>query len=127
MILIVGILLAVFSLAVVAYPLITGHCSRRRSLIDTDTSEHMVKLEAVYAAIETLMLEYQLGNIPQELYQVQLNDYRLQAAEFLRQRDQDESENPDSLLEQEILDARLAMGQMDDSPEDTPPRPETHC
>ena len=110
----------------VAYPLITGSRGQRESLVRTDSSEHIVKLEAVYAAIETLMLEYQLGNISQELYQVQLSDYRLQAAEFLRQRDQYESGKPDSLLEQEILAARLAMGHTDDSPKD-PPGPETHC
>ena len=110
----------------VAYPLITGSRGQRDCIVRTDSSEHIVKLDAVYAAIETLMLDYQLGNISQELYQVQLSDYRLQAAEFLRQRDQYESGRPDSLLEQEILAARLAMVQTDESPRDNP-GPEKRC
>lgn len=115
LVLIVGVALALLSLAVVIYPFVTSRRNSRHPQQGNGRQESQGSqaiLEEIYASIETLMLEHQLGNIPQALYQEQLLGYRLDAAEVLRQRgemSQAGSNDPDFLLEQEILAARSAM------------------
>ena len=116
--LIVGVALALLSLAVVLYPFMMSRRNSRQRQQGDGQSEIQANLEEIYAAIETLRLEHQLGNIPQALYQEQLLGYRLAAAEMLRQKGQMSqagSNDLESLLEQEILAARSAL-QVPDEP-----------
>jgi len=46
-------------------------------------------------AIRTLQLEYQLGKLPDDLYQEQLRAYRLQAASLLRQQAEGQTGDPE--------------------------------
>ena len=105
MALILGALLAAFSIAVVAYPFLKSRLQARpgdRGLYAYGVTE----LENIHDAIRTLQLEYQLGQVPETVYREHLRDYRLQAATTLRQRMKDQAGPPDWLLEQEVLVAR---------------------
>ena len=128
-----GFALALLSLAVVIYPFVTSRRDSRHPRHGYGPSESQgsqAVLEEIYASIETLMLEHQLGNIPLALYQEQLLGYRVQAAEVLRQMgqigpmSQAGSDDLDSVLEQEILAARPALQEPDEpgpqSPDDSP-------
>ncbi len=110
MTLFVGAVLALFSLAIVAYPFLK---SRMRAGghhgPPAITGAAPPELEPIYDAIRTLQLEYQLGKVPENLYQEQLTAYRLQAASVLRQRDREREEAPEWVLEQEVLVTRAAL------------------
>jgi hypothetical protein len=121
--LIAGVFLALLSLAVVLYPFITlRRGSRQVHQEDTlsDNEATQTTLEDIYAAIETLRLEHQLGNIPTELYQEQLLGYRMEAAEALRRQSESGASGSDFLLEQEILAARLGVSEPDRLKADCP-------
>lgn len=115
-----GVCLALLSLAVVIYPFVTSRRnSRQPQKGDRESGIQGIQanLEEIYAAIETLRLEHQLGNIPQALYQEQLLGYRLEAAEVLRQKgqmSQARNNDPEFLLEQEILAARSVLHDPDE-------------
>ena len=119
MALIIGISLALLSLAVLLYPFITSRRGSRQvhqeaTLSDNEAIHNEATrpaLEDIYAAIDTLRLEHQLGNIPTGLYQEQLLGYRMEAAEALRRQSESGAGGPDFLLEQEILAARLDVGE----------------
>ena len=125
MALIIGTILALLSLGVAVYPF-----ARRRLGLDkaaraaaggTDGAEtetaagpDTASLADIYAAIRTLQLERELGRIPEELYQEQLNDYRRQAALALRRQEQESAAAPagrdaDAALEAEIRAARAGL------------------
>lgn len=112
-----GFFLALLSLAVVIFPFVTARRDSRHAQRPSGRSETQAAqadLEETYAAIETLMLEHQLGNIPGALYQEQLLGYRHEAAEALRRKSQAESSDPDFVLEQAILAARSALQDPDE-------------
>jgi len=109
MTLIVGAVLALFSLAIVAYPFLKSRMRAQGSYGPAITGAAPPELEPVYDAISTLQLEYQLGKIPENLYREQLTGYRLQAASILRQRAQEREGAPEWVLEQEVLVSRAAL------------------
>ena len=109
MTLIVGAVLALFSLMIVAYPFFKSRMASGGSQRPANTAPPAPELEPVYDAIRTLQLEYQLGKVPENLYREQLTAYRLQAASFLRQRFQERAGAPEWMLEQEVLVTRAAL------------------
>ena len=129
MALIIGTVLALLSVAVAVYPF-----ARRRLGWDKadnaaaagaaekspESAADTASLADIYAAIRTLQLERELGSIPEEQYQEQLNDYRIQAALALRQQEQAAAgpgiEPPapgDAELEREIRAARAGLRRPD--------------
>ena len=119
MTLIVGAVLAVLSIAIVAYPFLRSRLrsGSRESRSDTDWA---TELGNIYDSIRTLQLEYQLGQVPDNLYREHLRDYRLQAAATLRRRTQDQASAPDWLLEQEVLTARAILRAANGGPRPCP-------
>ena len=109
MTLVVGALLALFSIAIVAYPFLKSRMRAGGSQESAITSVAPPELEPIYDAIRTLQLEYQLGKVPENLYREQLTGYRVQAASVLRQRDQEREGAPEWVLEQEVLVSRAAL------------------
>lgn len=107
MILLVAAALVLLSVGVVAYPFLKNRfpSTPKDKLEDTGTSSSEV--EAALDAIRTLQLEHQLGNVPEELYQEQLRDYRVQAAASLRKQVEGVAKDADRDLEQEIMLVRL--------------------
>ena len=111
---IVGATLGVFALGVLAYPFFKYN----RTIInpkDYTETNFVFDLDALYEAIKTLQLEYQLNRITESDFTKQLNNYRLQAAGLLRTESlnstyvakfNDSTEFKTDLLEQEIMLAR---------------------
>ena len=100
-----GAVLASFSFAVVFYSFMRGRRPERPagdSLPDNDDPA----LADIFDAMTTLDLEYQLGRMPQEDFQIQFQAYRLQAATVLREQLEAGRGDPAWVLEQEILLAR---------------------
>ena len=83
------------------------------------------EMESLVEDMRILHLDHQGGNIPDDLYQEQIQAYRLQAASHLRQQSEGQSEDGDRELEQEVLMARLSsQAQVQDKPEE-PAEPTT--
>lgn len=120
MTLLVGAALAVFSLAIVVYPFLRSRFGSRNGGARPETRTVPTGLESIYDAIGTLQLEYQLGRIPEHLYQEQLQGYRVQAATTLRRGMATPEGDIDWLLEQEVLVARAALRSANGGP---PPCP----
>ena len=93
-----GAALAVFSLVMAGYPVLRDAFFRpaRRGDGDGGLAEPGdddgglnapmggVGLESIYDSIDTLELEYQLGNLPEPEYRRQLQAYRLEAAAVVK-------------------------------------------
>ena len=112
--------MAVFSLAIVIHPFLRSRIRSRARGEGNAAGPASPELEPIYDAIHTLQLEYQLGKIPNNLYQEQLRGYRLQAASVLRQQVEDGAGAPDWVLEQEVLVARAALRGKDGGPRPCP-------
>ena len=118
----IGAILALLGVAVAVYPFlrhrflapapredeVAAEAGRTGNSLP-DSGELADELETIYAAIGTLQLERQLGNIPEGLYREQLNGYRRQAARLLRQREREQAGNEDWALEEEIKVARAGL------------------
>ena len=77
----VGAALGVFSLVMVAYSFFRGPSTSsgqaQSSPVSMSASDDSVGLDSIYDSIDTLELEYQLGNLPEGQYREQLQAYRL--------------------------------------------------
>lgn len=99
----IGIGLALFSLMVLAVPFLRGSAARRSQ----DTVRGLQKRrEAIYQEARILQSDLALGHLSQEEYEVRLREYRIQAAELLRQ--EDNSRELERGLEEEIRGLRDA-------------------
>jgi hypothetical protein len=108
----IGSVLAVLSIAIIVYPFLKCRTSDGASVPFGGTDSDIPDLDAIYEAIRTLQLEHQLANIPQGLYQEQLDSYRVQAALALKQQMEAQAQDEDWSLEQEILLARSSLTQV---------------
>ena len=127
---ILGTALAVFSLAIILYPFFKSRLGDRgaarsasdvpNALGDVGDASAPPELAPIYDAINTLQLEYQLGKLPDNLYQEQLRSYRIQAATVLRQSAEAKAATPGWLLEQEVLVARAALRGISGRPRSCP-------
>ena len=104
----VGLLLALVSIALLARPILrrqqtaTGTASSLESMQDVQW-----RLQQGYDEIKTLILEHELGSVPSAEYDDKLGEYRLWAADLLRQQDQLLHEL--TSLEEEMEDSALAL------------------
>ena len=80
----VGAALALFSALVLAYPFLTARSGGGRQDLALEFPAPPPELASVYQAIRDLQWERQAGDLPDDLYQQQLNTYRRQAALLLR-------------------------------------------
>ena len=115
-----GAALAVFSLVMAGYPVLRDAFFRpaRRGDGDAALAEpgddggaHIggVGLAAIYDSIDTLELEYQLGNLPEPEYRRQLQAYRLEAAAVIKaQVERGDGSGAEVLLEREVTALRRA-------------------
>ena len=115
----VGALMALFSIAIVAYPILKSRL-RAGSGDGRPGTDSATELGNIYDAIRTLQLEYQVGQVPANLYRQHLRDYRLEAASALRRRMEEQASAPDWLLEQEVLAARAVLRVTDGGPKPCP-------
>ena len=68
-----------------------------------------VGLDSIYDSINTLELEYQLGNLPERQYREQLRAYRLEAATVIKAQLEQGAAPPELLLEQEVMASRAQI------------------
>ena len=110
---IVGAALGVFSLVMVAYSFFRDSSASsgqaQSSPASVSASDDGVGLDSIYDSIDTLELEYQLGNLPEEQYHDQLRAYRLEAAAVIKSQLEQGAAPPELLLEQEVIAARAEL------------------
>ncbi len=104
-----GVALAVFSLVMVAYSFFRSPVAAEGQAPPPPASDDGVGLDAIYDSIDTLELEYQLGNLPEDQYREQLRGYRLEAAAVIKTQLEQGAAPPELLLEQEVLAARAVI------------------
>jgi len=103
-----GLLLALVSIALLARPILRREQTASSPALSLESLEDVQwRHQQVYDEIKTLILDHELGNIPSEEYAEKLGDYRLWAANLLRQQDQLLHEL--TSLEDEIEDSVLAL------------------
>ena len=107
-IVLIGALLAMFSVAVLAYPLMKSRSRGQPEMPEVVEESGFPELDSIYESIRTLQLEYGLGKVGETLYQQQMNDYRLLAATNLRRREEQQTDAA-LLLEQQVLLARAYL------------------
>ncbi|PKB81758.1 MAG: hypothetical protein BZY88_05840 [SAR202 cluster bacterium Io17-Chloro-G9] len=107
-VILIGAVLAMFSVVVLAYPLIKSRSQGQPEMPEAEGEIAFPELDSLYESIRTLRLEYELGKLEENLYRQQMNDYRLRAAAVLRRRDERTFEAA-RLLEEEVLIARAAL------------------
>ena len=111
----VGSALAVFSLVMVAYSFFRGsstgptQANAQASAAAQPAGDGSVGLDSIYDSINTLDLEYHLGNLPEEQYREQLQAYRLEAAMVIKAQLEQGEAPPELLLEQEVIVARAEI------------------
>lgn len=113
MAILLSVVLIVLSACVVVYPFL-----RRRNLAADDGLTHDAgatdrEMESLLEDMRILRLDHQSGNIPDGLYEEQLQAYRLQAATHLRRQAQAQPGDADRELEQEVLMLRLSSQAQD--------------
>jgi len=86
MVLLIGAALAVLSIGILAYPFLRVRLRPQGEDSVDGASGDVPSLESIYQEISTLRLEYQLGKIPEDVYQELLGTYRQQAAVALQQQ-----------------------------------------
>ena len=109
----VGAALGVFSLVMVAHSFFRGTSTSsgqaKSSPASVSASDDGVGLDSIYDSIDTLELEYQLGNLPEGQYRDQLQAYRLEAAAVIKSQLEQGAAPPELLLEQEVIAARVEL------------------
>ncbi len=102
----VGAALACFSLVMVGYSFFRGNEARETRPVASTPEDDEVGVDAILDSINTLDLEYQLGNVTEDQYREQMASYRLQVALAVKAELERGDASPELLLEQEILAAR---------------------
>lgn len=125
-----GAALAIFSLVIAGYPIVRDAFFRPAERADDGDDAALapdgddaagIGAESIYDAIETLELDYQLGNLPEAEYRRQLQAYRVEAAEVIRaqlERGPDaggdaDAAGPESRLEREVMSLRRPESRAD--------------
>ena len=106
MAILISVVLIVLSACVLAYPFLRHRNPVANDGLTQDAGAPDREMESLLEDMRILRLDHQSGNIPDGLYQEQLQAYRLQAASHLRQQTEAQPKGADWELEQEILMAR---------------------
>ena len=102
----VGAALACFSLVMVGYSFFRGNEARETGPVTSTPTDDDVGVDSILDSINTLDLEYQLGNVADDQYREQMASYRLQVALAVKSELERGDASPELFLEQEILEAR---------------------
>ena len=111
--------MACFSLVMVGYAFFRGDGSAASLPIQSEINEDEeldavgVGLESVYDSIDTLDLEYQLGNMPEDQYREQLQAYRLEAAAIVKAQIDSGMAPPELSLELDVMALRAGLRQQE--------------
>ena len=103
-----SVVLIVLSACVVIYPFLRRRNPAADDGVTQDAGAPDREMGSLLEDMRILRLDYLSGNIPDGLYQEQLQAYRLQAAIHLRRQAQAQPGGADRELEQEVLILRLS-------------------
>jgi hypothetical protein len=115
----IGAALACFSLVMVGYAFFRGDGSSSSLPTLSDINEEQeleavgVGLDSIYDSIDTLDLEYHLGNMPEDQYREQLQAYRLEAAGIIKAQIDSGTAPPELSLELDIMALRAGPRQQE--------------
>jgi len=112
----VGLVLALFCLAIVIYPLLVARPGRLEVPADEDISQDEMALESIRDSVQSLRLDRDLGKITGEHYEELLQGYRLAGANALKRQVEAGVGAKEADLELEILEARAVLGAGDRKP-----------
>ena len=113
MAILLSVVLIVLSAGVVVYPFLRHRNPVPNDGLTQDAGTPDREMESLLEDMRILRLDHQSGNIPDGLYQEQLQAYRLQAATHLRRQAQAQQGDADRELEQEVLMLRLSSQAQD--------------
>ena len=108
-----SVVLIVLSACVVIYPFLRRRNPAADDGVTQDAGAPDREMGSLLEDMRILRLDHQSGNIPDGLYQEQLQAYRLQAAIHLRRQAQAQPVGADRELEQEVLMLRLSSQAQD--------------
>ena len=103
-----SVVLIVLSVCVVVYPFLRRRNPAADDGVTQDAGAPDREMGSLLEDMRILRLDHLSGNIPDGLYQEQLQAYRLQAAIHLRRQAQAQPGGADWELEQEVLILRLS-------------------
>ena len=113
MAILLSVVLIVLSACVVVYPFLRRRNPAADDGLTQDAGPPDLEMGSLLEDMRILRLDHQSGNIPDGLYEEQLQAYRLQAAIHLRRQAQAQPGGADRELEQEVLMLRLSSQAQD--------------
>ena len=109
-----SVLLGVFCIGVVVYPFFKNRYFPNVSDDLIGTTDSTSELDNIFRSIRTLQLEYRMGNISEEAFNTELDQYRNDAATCIQQMETERSSELETGVEHEIALARLRLQHSDD-------------
>ena len=109
-----SVLLGVFCIGVVVYPFFKNRYFPNISDALIGSTDSTSELDNIFRSIRTLQLEYRMGNISEEAFNTELDQYRNDAATCIQQMETGRSSELEIGVEHEIALARLRVQHSDD-------------
>ena len=109
-----SVLLGVFCIGVVVYPFFKNRYFPNISDDLIGSTDSTSELDNIFRSIRTLQLEYRMGNISEEAFNTELDQYRNDAATCIQQMETGRSSELEIGVEHEIALARLRLQHSDD-------------
>ena len=109
-----SVLLGVFCIGVVVYPFFKNRYFPNISDAVIGSTDSTSELDNIFRSIRTLQLEYRMGNISEEAFNTELDQYRNDAATCIQQMETERSSELETGVEHEIALARLRLQHSDD-------------
>ena len=111
-----SVLLGVFCVGVGVYPFFKNRYFPNMSDAPMEFADSTSELDNILRSIRTLQLEYGMGNISEEAFNRELDQYRDDAATCIQQMEIGRSNELETGVEHEIAIARLRLQNSDDKP-----------
>ena len=108
-----SVLLGVFCIGVVVYPFFKNRYFPNISDALIGSTDSTSELDNIFRSIRTLQLEYRMGNISEEAFNTELDQYRNDAATCIQQMETGRSSELEIGVEHEIALARLRLQHSD--------------
>ena len=99
---IIGLIIAAVSVALVAAPFFRQRGKSKEPEVLPAQIEARDKRRRIYQEMDTIQLDYDMGNIDEAQYQQQIQPYRLEAASVIREQQKDGQKIAGNALEEEI-------------------------
>ena len=109
-----SVLLGLFCIGVVVYPFFKNRYFPNISDALIGSTDSTSELDNIFRSIRTLQLEYRMGNISEEAFNTELDQYRNDAATCIQQMETERSSELETGVEHEIALARLRLQHSDD-------------